>query len=233
MRRTTTQTADQVKTDVAKLGGIGSGHPYYDPTAFVAVRDVRFGTSGRNILRGPGHVQHEPEPLPGVCDSRPVPIAVSSRVLQLHQHGAFRRAVRERFIGQFPRDHERESGPAAIPARPSTRVLTRSTPCGRRTRRVARTRPARVANRPPHERASRASAAVVRRAFMPGPAVTASVAGRRAKQPGADPSVSATFTTDDVTTRSHAAAEILASPGLARTRCQNPSQPSRDGPVSP
>jgi hypothetical protein len=49
-----TQTADQVKTDVTKLGGIGSGHPYYDPTAFVAVRDVRFGTSGRNILRAPG-----------------------------------------------------------------------------------------------------------------------------------------------------------------------------------
>jgi hypothetical protein len=49
-----TQTADQIKPEVAKLGGIGTGNPYYDPTAFAAVRDVRFGTSGRNILRAPG-----------------------------------------------------------------------------------------------------------------------------------------------------------------------------------
>ena len=48
------QTADQVNTTVAKLGGIGSGHPYYDPKAFAPVTAVRFGTSGRNILRAPG-----------------------------------------------------------------------------------------------------------------------------------------------------------------------------------
>lgn len=49
-----TQTADQVKTDVQQIGGIGSGHPYYDPTAFAPITAVRFGNSGRNILRGPG-----------------------------------------------------------------------------------------------------------------------------------------------------------------------------------
>ena len=50
-----TQTADQVLPTVAKLGGIGPGHPYYDPKAFASVKDVnpRFGTSGRNILRAP------------------------------------------------------------------------------------------------------------------------------------------------------------------------------------
>jgi hypothetical protein len=48
------QTADQVKADVQQIGGIGSGHSYYDPTAFAAVNAVRFGTTGRNILRGPG-----------------------------------------------------------------------------------------------------------------------------------------------------------------------------------
>jgi hypothetical protein len=48
-----TQTADQVLPTVAKLGGIGTGHPYYDPTAFAAVSTVRFGTAGRNILRAP------------------------------------------------------------------------------------------------------------------------------------------------------------------------------------
>jgi len=51
-----TQTADQVKSSVNKLGGIGPGQPYYDPTAFAAVSAVRFGTSGRNILVGPGLV---------------------------------------------------------------------------------------------------------------------------------------------------------------------------------
>ena len=51
-----TQTADQVKASVEKLGGIGVGHPFYDPTAFLAPAGVRFGTAGRNILRGPGTV---------------------------------------------------------------------------------------------------------------------------------------------------------------------------------
>jgi hypothetical protein len=48
------QTADQISPTVTKLGGIGTGHPYYDPTAFAPVREVRFGNTGRNILRGPG-----------------------------------------------------------------------------------------------------------------------------------------------------------------------------------
>ncbi len=48
------QTADQILPTVAKLGGIGPGHPYYDPNAFAPVRDVRFGNTGRNILRAPG-----------------------------------------------------------------------------------------------------------------------------------------------------------------------------------
>ena len=48
-----TQTADQVKGSVAKLGGIGSSSPYYDPSAFAAVTQVRYGNTGRNILRGP------------------------------------------------------------------------------------------------------------------------------------------------------------------------------------
>ncbi len=49
------QTADQV-ADVKKLGGIGSGKPYYDPTSFAAITAVRYGNSGRNILRRPGVV---------------------------------------------------------------------------------------------------------------------------------------------------------------------------------
>jgi hypothetical protein len=51
-----TQTADQVKPVVEKLGGVGPGQPFYDTSAFAAPVGVRFGTSGRNILRGPGAV---------------------------------------------------------------------------------------------------------------------------------------------------------------------------------
>ena len=51
-----TQTADQVKPEVEKLGGIGRDTPFYDPTAFRAITETRFGTTGRNILRGPGVV---------------------------------------------------------------------------------------------------------------------------------------------------------------------------------
>jgi hypothetical protein len=49
-----TQTADQVKSEVAILGGHGVGQPYFDPRAFRAVTEVRFGNTGRNLLRGPG-----------------------------------------------------------------------------------------------------------------------------------------------------------------------------------
>ncbi len=47
------QTADQVKP-AQKLGGVGRGTPYYDPTAFAEVTQARFGNTGYNILRGPG-----------------------------------------------------------------------------------------------------------------------------------------------------------------------------------
>ncbi len=47
------QTADQVGP-VNMLGSIGRGSYYYDPASFKAVTDVRFGSTGRNILRNPG-----------------------------------------------------------------------------------------------------------------------------------------------------------------------------------
>ena len=51
-----TQTPDQVKSEVKKLGGIGPGTPYYDPDAFVPVSGApRFGTTGRNTLRQPSY----------------------------------------------------------------------------------------------------------------------------------------------------------------------------------
>jgi len=50
------QRADQVKPEVKILGGAGKGQSFFDPLAFVPVRDARFGTAGFNSLRGPGIV---------------------------------------------------------------------------------------------------------------------------------------------------------------------------------
>jgi hypothetical protein len=50
----TNQQADQVKGNVATLGGIGSSAAYFDVTAFAPVTAVRFGTAGFNSLYGPG-----------------------------------------------------------------------------------------------------------------------------------------------------------------------------------
>jgi hypothetical protein len=50
------QTADQVVSEVKILGGIGRGSSFFDPYAFAPVTAVRFGNTGRNILRGPGVV---------------------------------------------------------------------------------------------------------------------------------------------------------------------------------
>ncbi len=47
------QVADQV-SEARKLGGVGLGAPYYDPSSFAAVRDARFGNLGLYNLRGPG-----------------------------------------------------------------------------------------------------------------------------------------------------------------------------------
>jgi len=47
------QTADQVKPEVQKLGGVGRGQAYYDFTAFAQVTEPRFGNTKNNILRGP------------------------------------------------------------------------------------------------------------------------------------------------------------------------------------
>ncbi|MEO8662838.1 MAG: TonB-dependent receptor [Bryobacteraceae bacterium] len=47
------QQADQVGP-VVLLGGIGADHPFYSQSSFAGVNEPRFGTSGFNILRGPG-----------------------------------------------------------------------------------------------------------------------------------------------------------------------------------
>jgi hypothetical protein len=52
------QTPDQVGP-IRKLGGIGPGHPYYDPSSFAPVTRVGYGNVGRNPLLGPGAVNFD------------------------------------------------------------------------------------------------------------------------------------------------------------------------------
>ncbi len=47
------QTADQVNTEVKKIGSVDE---FYDKSAFAPVNQVRFGNTGRNLIRGPGRV---------------------------------------------------------------------------------------------------------------------------------------------------------------------------------
>jgi hypothetical protein len=49
------QRADQVKSDVEILGGIGRGNAYFDPLAFKPVTEARFGTAPWSAVRGPGY----------------------------------------------------------------------------------------------------------------------------------------------------------------------------------
>jgi hypothetical protein len=51
-----TQTPDQVKPTVATFGKVGDDGTWFDTTAFARVTAVRFGTVGRNTMRGPGVV---------------------------------------------------------------------------------------------------------------------------------------------------------------------------------
>jgi len=48
------QTANQVKSTVDYLHGVGSTGTWFDTSAFAPVTTVAFGTSGRNLLRNPG-----------------------------------------------------------------------------------------------------------------------------------------------------------------------------------
>ena len=57
-----TQVADQIKSDVARPGGVGLGTPFFDPSAFIPIicppntpscTTARFGNMALNALRGP------------------------------------------------------------------------------------------------------------------------------------------------------------------------------------
>ncbi len=49
------QTPDQIKPEIAKLGNVGDG-TFFDTTAFANITEVRFGNVGLYSMRGPGAV---------------------------------------------------------------------------------------------------------------------------------------------------------------------------------
>ena len=51
-----TQTPNQIKSEVQKVGNYGPGQFYYDPSAFQAGPANAFGNVGRNMLSGPGRL---------------------------------------------------------------------------------------------------------------------------------------------------------------------------------
>jgi hypothetical protein len=50
------QTPDLIKPVVDKLGLVGDDGTWFDTTAFARPSGARFGTVGRNTMRGPGVV---------------------------------------------------------------------------------------------------------------------------------------------------------------------------------
>jgi hypothetical protein len=48
-----TQTADQIRPSVRKIGSLDE---FFEKSAFAPVTELRFGNTGRNLLRGPGVV---------------------------------------------------------------------------------------------------------------------------------------------------------------------------------
>ena len=84
-----TQTADQVLDTVEILGGVGRGNSYFDPNAFAPVTGVRFGTAGRNSLRGPGLVNLDASLFRDFTVGRGVTVQFRAEVFNVTNRPAF------------------------------------------------------------------------------------------------------------------------------------------------
>ena len=88
------QRADQVKSDVEILGGIGRGNAWFDPLAFKPVTEARFGTApvGRGARAGLRELgsRRLPAVQPAAEHERAVPV----RSVQRAQHGALQQPGR-------------------------------------------------------------------------------------------------------------------------------------------
>ena len=104
-----TQTADQVLANVQILGGHGSGDPYFDPNAFAPVTAVRFGNSGRNIVRGPGFFNLDGSVFRDFSITERFVLRISCRSVRPHQHAAIREPGRNRFFSDAERQRIHQS----------------------------------------------------------------------------------------------------------------------------
>lgn len=101
------QVPDQIKPEVAILGGIGQGNPYFDTTAFrevnICVGDAngnptpacpvvlpqRFGSGGRNNLRGPGFFETDMSIFRTFSVSERVKFQLRAEALNATNHANF------------------------------------------------------------------------------------------------------------------------------------------------
>ena len=118
-----TQTADQVKPVVEKLGGIGAGQPFFDPTAFAAPTGVRFGTSGRNLLRGPGAVNLDLGLFRKFPHRERFNLEFRGGGRESFQHAALQQSERQHQRGELPGGDQRAARSAAGPRRSAVTVV--------------------------------------------------------------------------------------------------------------
>ena len=90
------QRADQVKSDVEILHGIGRGNAWFDPLAFKPVTEARFGTAPWGAVRGPGYVNWDMGDLPPVQRVAQHAPAGQVRGVQRAQHAALQQPRRQR-----------------------------------------------------------------------------------------------------------------------------------------
>ena len=139
------QTPDQVKPNVATLGQVGDDGTWFDTTAFARPTGVRFGTVGRNTMRGPGVVNVDLSLFRTFKLTERFNLQFRGGVVQPEQHAALRQPERERQQLELRQDHRDAVGrgcdrPLAGAAfRPASGLLTRVT--GRAFRQAAK-RPA-------------------------------------------------------------------------------------------
>ncbi len=89
-----TQTADQVAA-VQILHGINPGNPWFSQASFVQPTGVRFGTTGRNPLSGPGLFALNLAALQALQNDGAIRSRTPRRDVQLHQHARVQQPPRQ------------------------------------------------------------------------------------------------------------------------------------------
>ena len=98
-----------------RIGNVGPGQYYYDPTAFAAVTAANtFGTSGRNILRNPGVLNTDLDITREFPIKERMRLQFRAEAFNLANTSHFGGVSSQRHLGQLHADHQcvrRTSGP--------------------------------------------------------------------------------------------------------------------------